>query len=102
MQIIFFISKACSDERFLFHVIVWRDYSWYKFIFTQSVFAVTMLLRSLKQVFWKKSVFYVRYLRNSNKANIPKVQAKVFFLIVIFENVVFNSFACVNVPHFSS
>ena len=58
------IGKACFDECFLFNVIIWRHYSLYKFIFTQSIFAIAILLRSLKQVFWKMSIFYVRYLHN--------------------------------------
>ena len=42
-----------------------RHYFFYKFIVPPSFFATTMLLRSLKKVFWKKSVFYLRYLHNN-------------------------------------
>ena len=66
---LYVIGKACFDEWFLFYVIIWRHYSLHKFIFTQSIFAVAMLLCSLKQVFWKKSVFYVCCLHNNTKAS---------------------------------
>ena len=47
-------------------------------LFFPLYFGVTaMLLRSLKQVVWKKSVFYIRYLRNNiTMLLIPKVQNK--------------------------
>ena len=45
--------------------------------FTQRIFATAMLLRSLKQVFWKRSLFYVCYLHNNIKMLlIPKFQTK--------------------------
>ena len=69
------IGKACFDECFLFNVIIWRHYFWYKLIVALRFFATAMLLRSVKQVFWKKSVFYVRHLHYNTKAN-TKVQTK--------------------------
>ena len=44
-----------------------KNYFLKKFIFTQSIFAIAMLLSSLKQLFWKKSVFCIRYLYNNTK-----------------------------------
>ena len=70
------IGTACFDECFLFHVIIGRHYVSYKFIVTQGFFASIMLLRFLKGIFWKKSVFYVRYLHNTIIMLISKVQTK--------------------------
>ena len=42
-----------------------KQYFLHKFIVTQRHGATAMLLRSFKQVFWKKSAFYVRYLHNN-------------------------------------
>ena len=42
-----------------------KEYFLQKFITTQRLDVTTVLLRSLKQVFWKKSAFYERYLRNN-------------------------------------
>ena len=50
---------------FLFHVITGRRYFLHKFDVTQRFGAIAMLLRSLKQVFWKRSAFYVRYHQNN-------------------------------------
>ena len=73
---VYVIGTACFDECFLFHVIIGRHYVSYKFIVTQGFFASIMLLRFLKGIFWKKSVFYVRYLHNTIIMLISKVQAK--------------------------
>ena len=55
----------------------WKQNFLYKFIITQRFVATAMLLRSLKQVFWKKSAFYVRYFDNNiTMMLIPKVQNK--------------------------
>ena len=56
------IDKTCFDECFFFHVITERHYFLYKFSATQRFGAIAMLLCSLKQMFWKRSAFYVRYL----------------------------------------
>ena len=42
-----------------------KQHSLHKFIVKQRLGATTMLLRSFKQVFWKKSVFYIHYLHNN-------------------------------------
>ena len=73
---VYVIGTACFDECFLFHVIIGRHYVSYKFIVTQGFFASIMLLRFLKGIFWKKSVFYVRYLHNTIIMLISKVQTK--------------------------
>ena len=55
----------------------WKQYFLHKFIVTLRLGATAMLLRSLKQVFSKKSAFYVRYLHNNiPMMPIPKVQNK--------------------------
>ena len=59
------IDKTCFDECILFCVITGRHYSLCKCSVTQRFGAVVMLLRSLKQMFWKRSAFYVRYLHNN-------------------------------------
>ena len=54
-----------------------KQYFLHKFIVTQRHGATAMLLRSFKQVFWKKSAFYVRYLHNNiTMMPIAKVQNK--------------------------
>ena len=55
----------------------WKNYFLYKFIVTQRFGATAKLLRSLKQVFWKKSAFYICYLHdNIALLLIPKIQNK--------------------------
>ena len=44
-----------------------KQYFLHKFIITQRLGATAMLLRSFKQVFWKKSAFYIHYLHNNIK-----------------------------------
>ena len=91
------IGTTCFDECFLFHVITERHYFLYKFIVTQSFFATTTFLLSLKQVFWKKSVFYLRYLHNNiAMLLIPKVQhkastSKIFLTVFFIDNVFLHS-----------
>ena len=49
-----------------------------KFIVTQRFGALAMLLSFLRQVIWKKSAFYIRYLRNTiTLLLLTKVQNKV-------------------------
>ena len=63
----------------LLHMIIGRQYSLLKFIFAQRFFATAMFFRSLKRVFQKMSVFYVRYLhKNIAILLIPKIQTKAF------------------------
>ena len=59
------IDTTCFDECFLFHVITGWHFFLYKYIVTQRFGATAMLLCSLKQVFWKKFSFYVRYPHNN-------------------------------------
>ena len=79
--LVYIIDTTCFDECFSFHVITGRHFL-HKFIVTERFGATTMLLRSLKQVFWNKPAFYVRYLRNNiTVLLIPKVQNKTFMLL---------------------
>ena len=56
-----------------------KQYFLHKWIITLRLGATAMLLRSFKQVFWKKSVFYVRCLHNDITIMlIAKFQNKVF------------------------
>ena len=74
---VYVIGTACFEECFLFRVIIGRHYFLYQFTITQKFSAIAMLLCSLKQVLWKKSIFYVRYLYNNiTMLLIPKVQSK--------------------------
>ena len=50
---VFTIDTTCFNECFLIHVITRRHCFLYKLIVTQ------------KQIFWKKSTFYIRYLLNN-------------------------------------
>ena len=50
---------------FFIHCENWKTLFLCKLIVTQWFGATVMLLRSSKQVFWKRSVFYIRYLRNN-------------------------------------
>ena len=61
----YIIDRTCFDLRFLFHVITGRHYFSRKFSSTQRFGAIAMLLRSLTQVFWSRSAFYVRYLQSN-------------------------------------
>ena len=61
---VYIIDKTCFVECFLFHVITERHFL-HKFSVTQRFGVIAMLLRSLKQVFWKRPAFYVRYLQNN-------------------------------------
>ena len=74
---VYIIGKTWFEECFLFHVITGRDHFLHRFSVTQRFRAVAMLLRSLKQVFWKRCAFYVRYLQNNTSMLlILKVQKK--------------------------
>ena len=65
------IDPICFEECFLFHVISGKHYFLYKFIVTQRLCAIAMLL------FWKKSVFYIHHLHNNiTMLLIRKVQNK--------------------------
>ena len=71
------LIQLASSNVFLFHVIIGRNYFLYKFIINQKHITTAMLLLSLKQAFWKKSLFYVCYLHNNIRMLlIPKVQTK--------------------------
>ena len=59
------IDATCINECFLLHLITVRHHLLYKFIVTQRIGTTVMLLRSLKQMFWKKSAFCVCYLHNN-------------------------------------
>ena len=88
---VFIIVKNCFDECFLVHGITGRRYFLYKFGVTQRFGAIIMLLRSLKEVFWKRSAFYVHYCTitlqfcwyQMFKINVPflKFSRKKYFLI---------------------
>ena len=82
----FFIP--CDNWKVLFFIQIYRH---------PGVFCNTMLLCSLKQVFWKKFVFYVRYLHNNITVLLIKVQTKdstswIFVTNFIFENACLHSF----------
>ena len=68
-QSVYIIDTTWFDECFLFHYTTGRHYSLYKLSVT------AMLHCSLKQIFWKKSAFYIRYLHSNIKMLLmPKVQ----------------------------
>ena len=68
---VYVIDPICFEECFLFHVISGKHYFLYKFIVTQRLCAIAMLL------FWKKSVFYIHHLHNNiTMLLIRKVQNK--------------------------
>ena len=93
---VYVIGTACFNEWFLFHIITGKHYFLYEFLATHRVSVTAMLLCSLKQVFWKESVFYARYLCNIITILLtPKVQTKAstYHKTLSF---------CVNVQHFSS
>ena len=62
---VYIIDESFFDECFLFHVITERHYFLYKFIVTQRFSTIAMLLRFLRQVFWKKCVVCICYLHNN-------------------------------------
>ena len=60
----YIIDKISFDLCFLFHVIPGQHFL-RKFSTTKRFGAIVMLLRSLTQVFWNRSAFYVRYLQSN-------------------------------------
>ena len=60
---VYTINTTWFDECFLFHVIAGRHY-FYTNLSLSRYLVQPLLLRSLKQVFWKKSAFYIRYIHN--------------------------------------
>ena len=56
---VYIMDATCFDECFLFRVITGRHSFLHKLIVTQRFDVTAMLLRSLKQVFWKKSIFHI-------------------------------------------
>ena len=85
------IDTTCFDECFLFYVITGHSIflKKNKFIVTQRLGATAILLRTLKQVFRKKSAFYDRYLHNNITMIlivIPKVLkfSQKFYLLIAF------------------
>ena len=103
---VYIMDTTCFDESFLFRVINGRHSFLYKLIFTKKFGVTAMLLRSLKQIFWKKSVFYIHYFHNNiTMLLIPQcsyflhVLNKIYFLIAILY--FFNLWMFdLNVPHF--
>ena len=61
----YIVDTICFDVSLLFSVTTGRHSFLYKLIITQKFGVTAMLLRSLKQVFWKKFVFYIHYFRNN-------------------------------------
>ena len=82
---VYIIDITCFDECFLFHVVTGRRYFYTNY--TQRFGETATLLRSLKQVFWKKSAFYMCFLHYNNAANTEYPQKK--FLLLKFVNSVF-------------
>ena len=54
----YIIDKTCFDLCFLFHVIIGRHYFLRKSSTSQRFGVITMLLRSLTQVFWSRSALH--------------------------------------------
>ena len=61
----YIIDKTCFDLCFIFHLITGRHYFLRKFSTTQRFGEITMMLRSLTQVFWNRSALYVYYLQSN-------------------------------------
>ena len=80
----------CILLRWMFFILcdIWKQYFWHKFIFIQRLGITDMFLRSLKQMFRKESVFYVRYLHN-NIAMIlmPKHSKWSFYFLNFFKKI---------------
>ena len=86
---LFFVLCENWTQYFLFYLkrSVFKIYN--KFIVTQRLGATAILLRTLKQVFRKKSAFYDRYLHNNITMIlivIPKVLkfSQKFYLLIAF------------------
>ena len=94
---VYIIDTTWFDECFWFHVITGRHY-FYKCIVTQRFGTTTMLLRSLKQVFWRKSTLYIGYLLNNITMLLKFTMRQNFNLFV--DNF-FLLFFLTNVLHFS-
>ena len=74
---VYIIDATCFDESILFPVRTGRHIL-YKFIVIRKFSETAMLLCYLKQVCWKKSWFYIRYLHNT--ANTKGSQQSFYFL----------------------
>ena len=78
---VYIIDKTSFGECFLFHVITIRHYFLSKFFVTPSFGETSMLLRSLKQAFWKKSqVTSIVSTITCSTANIKGPQQRFYFL----------------------
>ena len=74
----FRVFDLAFDECFLFHATTGIHYFLYKFVVTQRFGETATLLCSLKQVFWKRSAFYIRHFHNNIRMLLmPKVRNKV-------------------------
>ena len=84
-------------------MITGRHFS-YQFIITERFGATAKLLRSLKQVLWRKSAFYVHYFHNNiTVLLVPKVQNNANFLNFLNKSdslIAFLLFHFGNVPIF--
>ena len=95
---VYIFDTTCFDKCFLFRVVTGRHYFLYKFIVTQRFGETTMMLYSLKQVFWKKPAFYIRYLHNNTTMLLvvsKRPQQSFYFLNLL---IAFLLFQFVNVP----
>ena len=86
---VYIIDTTCFDECFLFVVVNGRHSFLYILTVIQRFGATAMLLRSLKQLLWKKSVIYIHYLHNNITMLLLPQSSKIRFL---FLNVLNNFF----------
>ena len=85
---VYIIDATCFDECILLPVKA-GTYILYKFIVIRKFSETAMLLCSLKQVFWKKPWFYIRYLHNT--ADTKGSQQRFYFLNLLIA--FFSSFS---------
>ena len=85
------MDTTCFDVCCLSRVITGRHPFLYKLVVTQKFGVTAMLLHSLKQVFFKMSVFYIHYFHNNIRMLLIQqfsyflhVPHKIYFLIAIF------------------
>ena len=102
------IDATCSDKCFLFHVITGRRYFFFNFVVTLRFFLTILLSFSLRQVFWKTSIFY---LHNNSAVLILMLSSKIMLSYTIliqtwetfagfFYDKVFYTLYFMTVPHF--
>ena len=75
---VYVVGTTCFSEYFLFRVITGKNHFLWNFIITLRLFSNRHVAASLKQMLWKKSVFYV-----ISTMLTPNFQKKLSYIIIV-------------------